>query len=325
MLAEKQRFITEIPLFLLIFKKLMQRTVVYLNLLLLLLLSTSCKTLIEEEFDLFEEKPVINCVIVSDSSFKVSVSLSGNLSDVAYKYVSDAEVIIMDSENIADTLTYSEEGVYLSNNVAQLNKRYFCKVLVPGFEEITSQAMVPAPCNISNVVFEKNAGRGEEGELISSVEFDIDEIPCELRYWEVNLIERGIFSEYDFKLNKVVTANKTVFHTIYLNPNEVEILEQETPPYNVFSNRNQNRPLFHVKFYFNEFSVDLNSDRDFFIELRNVEESYYKFQKQYYLYEMAANVGLGNSNTNYPLYSNIENGLGIFTAYSATYALVILK
>ncbi|MFC0878399.1 DUF4249 family protein [Saccharicrinis sp. FJH2] len=286
---------------------------------------TSCKSIVEEEFLISWKVPVINSLLIADSIFKVNISFSGNLTEVEYPYVSDAIVIIKDSDNNSDTLNYSDKGTYISDETARIHKQYFCLVKIPGYNDVVAEAFVPKPGIISNVIFNKDAGRGEETELVSSVEFDLNSIPDEKIYWEVNFIERGIFSEYDFIQRKVVDSYKTIHHDIYFNPDEIEILKNETPPYNVFSNHTINKSIYHVKFYFTEYSVDLDSERDFYIELRNVDESYYEFQKQYYLYEMAANVGLGNSNSNYPLYTNIENGLGLFTAYSTTYAEVFVK
>lgn len=286
---------------------------------------SSCKSIVEEKFPFADKVPVVNSLLIADSTFKVNISMSGDLIDTDLEYVSDAMVIITDTEGFLDTLIFVEEGDYVSDNIVQAKKHYYIEVSVPGYDITNSQTYVPEKSYVSNVTFTKYEGRGEETELVSSVEFDLSNIPDQKRYWEVNFIERGIFSEYDFMLRKVVDSYKTIHHSIYFNPDEIEVLTKETPPYNVFSNSELNKNKYHVKFYFTEYAVDLESERDFFIEVRNVDPSYYEFQKQYYLYETAANVGLGNSNSNYPLYTNIENGLGLFTAYSTSYAEVIVK
>jgi hypothetical protein len=52
------------------------------------------------------------------------------------------------------------------------------------------------------------------------------------------------------------------------------------------------------------------------VELLNVDESYYRYQKQYYIYESAGYIDIGQSPQKYPLYSNVTNGLGVFTGMS---------
>jgi hypothetical protein len=56
----------------------------------------------------------------------------------------------------------------------------------------------------------------------------------------------------------------------------------------------------------------------FVVELRQVTEDYYRFKKQLYLYEEGRYAdGIITSMTNANLYSNIENGYGIFAGYSS--------
>ena len=54
------------------------------------------------------------------------------------------------------------------------------------------------------------------------------------------------------------------------------------------------------------------------IILNNIDESLYKYQKQYYIYQSSGSPAIGSSQQNYNLYSNIKNGLGIFTGTSTT-------
>ena len=56
-----------------------------------------------------------------------------------------------------------------------------------------------------------------------------------------------------------------------------------------------------------------------------MDESYYKYIKQYYIYESAGNVNIGQSYQKYPLYSNIKNGLGMFSGISVTKKELIIK
>jgi hypothetical protein len=57
------------------------------------------------------------------------------------------------------------------------------------------------------------------------------------------------------------------------------------------------------------------------VELRTLTYDYYRYKKQYYLYEQGRYAdGLINAVTASPVYSNIENGNGIFAGYSSYYS-----
>jgi len=56
----------------------------------------------------------------------------------------------------------------------------------------------------------------------------------------------------------------------------------------------------------------------FVVELRNLTYEYYRFKKQLYLYEKGRWAdGITSSMTNANVYSNIENGYGVFVGYSS--------
>lgn len=76
---------------------------------------------------------------------------------------------------------------------------------------------------------------------------------------------------------------------------------------------------YRGKFFFTNTDGRYNSKGNSFIVLRSVDASYYKYQKQLYLYNTGGYTGLGSSTQTYPLYTNVTNGYGIFTSYSVFY------
>ena len=96
------------------------------------------------------------------------------------------------------------------------------------------------------------------------------------------------------------------------------VLLCEPNPLTVFSNREMKSDRHWIKLYFSESYFSFGRTDTLFLELLNIDESYYHYHKQYYIYESAGWGGLGSSPQRYPLYSNITNGLGIFTGVSVT-------
>ncbi len=285
---------------------------------------SSCHALVEDEFPNFSSQPVLNGLLEADSTFRVQVSISANLSDSSPKYVDNARVIIESIQNAPDTLSYSEKGWYVSPCKVLTGETYTCKVSIPGYNLMTAHTTVPVPTDFDSIVFTDVASRGEEGEKISAIEFRIQNNPAEKQFWEVQLITSGWREMYDFDLHDYVTVFKTEEKYIYMLAGRDSVLLNEPNPLTVFSNKKINNNSYTAKFYLNERYNNFSRDETPYIQLKTVDASYYNYIKQYYLYEMAGGVDIGKGSQKYPLYSNVTNGQGVFMGISVTRKRVIL-
>ena len=75
---------------------------------------------------------------------------------------------------------------------------------------------------------------------------------------------------------------------------------------------------YHVRDY-GDSLVQIFNEHTIILELRHISEEYYYYKKHYYLYSKDRYPSFveGTAST-YPLYSNMENGIGIIGAYSLT-------
>jgi len=248
----------------------------------------------------------------------VQVTLSANLTDSVPPPVDNALVIIETSAEMPDTLVYTEKGWYISSRVVKAGVNYTCKVNIAGFPQISAQTTVPEPAAIDSVVFTDLAGRGEEGEKISSVEFSIQNDLTRKQFWQVQLITEGMRTDYNFEKNEWTEYFGIEDEYIYMLAGQDTVLLNEANPLFLFSNKMMKSNRYRVKFYFNENYTQFNRDQTPYIVLRSVDESYYKYLKQYYIYESAGYTDIGKTPQKYPLYSNINNGLGVFAGISST-------
>lgn len=281
---------------------------------------SACHTLVEDEFKNFEPVPVLNGLLQADSIISVEISLTSNLSDSTVDYVKNALVVI-ENNAVYDTLSYVGKGKYVSKNKAKTGETYSCTVQIDGFKLVTARTTVPLPTSINSVILTDLAGRGTEGEKISSVEFQISNDLTNSLFWQVQLIAQGNFAYFDFKNNEFVHYFGDEEKTIYMLAGQDSVLLNEANPLTVFSNKKMKGNDYTVKFYINEYYTNLNYDYNFYIVLSSIDESYYKYIKQYYIYDTSNYVSLGKSPQRYPLYSNVNNGYGIFTGISKTRAL----
>jgi hypothetical protein len=282
---------------------------------------SSCHSLVEDEFVNFEPVPVLNGLLQADSIISVEVSLTANLSDSTVTFVDNALVVI-ENNSVYDTLSYAGKGKYVSKNKAKAGETYICTVQKEGFRSVSAKTTIPLPTPVDSVILTDLAGRGTEGEKISSIEFQIPNDLTKRLYWQVQLIAQGNFAYYDFENNELVHYFGDEEKYIFMLAGQDSVLLNEANPLTVFSNKKMKCNDYTVKFYVNEYSTNLNYDYNFYIVLSSIDESYYKYIKQYYIYETSEYYNLGKSPQRYPLYSNVNNGYGIFTGISKTRALL---
>ena len=275
--------------------------------------------MVEDEFKHYEPMPVMNGLLQADSTFSVQISMSANLSDSTPVYVTNAELIIENTTDFPDTLHYTAKGWYVSSRIAKAGETYTCQANIPGYPTLRAQTTVPMPTVIDSVLFTDLAVRGEEGEKISSVEFRIKNELHSSKFWRLELRIGGVGTHYDFEKEEWSNAYREQDAYLFIKPEQDSVFLYEPNPLNILSNKKMKKDSHWVKFYINENYNSFNSRTDtFFIVLHNIDESLYKYQKQYYISQSSGSSGIGSSQQNYNLYSNIENGLGLFTGTSTT-------
>jgi hypothetical protein len=282
----------------------------------LLSLLSSCHTMVEDEFQDFKKTPVLNAFLQADSILKVQLTFTANLKDSTPDYVSNAQVVIESSLGKLDTLTYTQKGWYVSSHTALAGVTYTCKADIAGFQQVRAQTTIPDYNIILDLVFTELADLGSQGEVISSYEFSIASFKTRTCYWQVRLVTQGFDYEYNQKTKKMIQYPSWNSQEIYMQTDRDSVLLTEAEPLTVFSNKKMKNDTYKVKFFINSYSNGFEPSRRFFIELRSIDESYYNYQKKLYLYYLSEYTDLGSSPQTYPLYSNVINGLGVFTSFS---------
>lgn len=280
------------------------------------MLLSSCHSLVEDVFENHMQLPVMNSLLLADSTFRVQISLSAGLSDSLPDFVSNAEVVIESNVDSPDTLVYADKGWYVSSRTVRAGGDYSCKATIPGYSIISAQTTVPLPTEIGSVKYIESASRSEEGDRISSVEFTIPNEKTSRKFWEVRLISEGIQSDYNFETGEWIEYFGSINKEIYMLAGQDTVLLNEANPLTLFSNEFITGSSYKVKFFFNATYTQFNDTDTPFIILRSVDESYYKYLKQYYIYSTSGSTNLGQTPQKYPLYSNVKNGLGMFTGVS---------
>ena len=280
---------------------------------------SSCHSLVDDKFPNYEPVPVLNGLLQADSAFKVQLSLTANLTDTAPTYVSNARVIIESNVATPDTLVYAQKGWYVSARTVKVGVNYTCKAMIPGYSTITAQTTIPTQTEIDSIVYIDLAGRDEEGDKISSLQFRIKNKLSSKSFWGVNLMVKGFGIDYNWDTNERIEGVFEREKNFFMKAEQDSVLLNEANPLELFSNSKMKDDQYWVRTYFNEYNgSDIGKNDTLIIELQNVDETYYRYIKQYYIYESAQYPSIGQSNQKYPMYSNVKNGLGVFTGMSVS-------
>ena len=276
------------------------------------LMVISCRTEIKDEFPDFEKQLTVNALFAVGEPLQVHVSHAAKLETSRLGIVENAEISLYVNQVFQEMLSYTDSGLYISTVVAEAYKDYTCKVNVPGFDILSCSQILPEVPVMTGMEHINIAGKDEEGTSYPAVKITFQNQPGQQVYYEIEM--RNIFN-----YSEGTEIRPAEIHTI-VDP----VILNEGLPIALFSNELIKDSLYTITLNYttNQASSRGGAFRTtlfpMVIELRKVTEDYYRFKKQLYLYEKGRFAdGITSGMTNANLYSNIDNGYGIFAGYSS--------
>jgi len=287
--------------------------------------ASSCEEPVDLDIAVLPAQIVVNSNFVPGQPFRVSVTKSKNvLSTEPAEYVNDAEVRIFSSQGQElDKLQLKpfQESFYESRNLQPENgKGYRLEVKVPGFTEIIAEDIVPFAVALETIEMDTIETFGEVEERIYKVEINVgftDPIGAQ-DYYHLSL-----YNQIEDAEDEGFTMNG--FDGIVGESNLVPLMPLESDEHNP-----------SVTFHYEDGGI-LFTDEDFegqkaglkfysLISLNNVDKMgkvvgvLRTVSKAYYLYQTSLSRQIANRDRPFvepiSVYSNIENGLGIFSGYT---------
>ncbi|MCD6345824.1 MAG: DUF4249 family protein [Bacteroidales bacterium] len=280
-----------------------------------LLSQTSCRELVQDEFQDFTPVPTINSFIMADSIIKLNISLADKLDSFPLTTVENAEVDLFVDGEFEENLSSEGNGWYYSTSNAIAGSGYNCKVRIEGYDDISCTDSIPLPDSILNIEHILNAGKDEEGLSYPAVKVTFSNETNSNRYYQL------IINIYKYE----------IWRTAYMKDIVDPVLLSEGLPLMVFSNERIEGDSYTMTINYSTGSYGSTNHEPtrmhlypFVIELRSISYDYYLYLRQLYLYEKGRfpEFGEGTSGV-FPLHSNIENGHGIFAGYSKTLSEII--
>lgn len=275
----------------------------------ILFLLTSCTKEVEIDLPDHEEKPVINSLFSPDTLLCVHVSRSRVITDTFF-LLQTAPLVVLKYADETDTLQSTGNGYYrLQNHVPQVQTRYTIEVSSTEYGKATASDKIPEEVPFEVINYIQEAGIDVEGYNFSSITIRFNEPPGEKNYYEIKVVHEsnpGGKLRYE-KLwlwsNDAVIKNEGYVNEIYSSL--------------IFSDELINGKSHTLAFNFYHFVDEKNIESRFFIHFRSVSENYFFYKKKLILHfeNQFGDIWDGTGNP-VNLYSNVENGYGIFAGYS---------
>ncbi len=258
---------------------------------------SSCRQLVNDEFPWFEPRLALNALVTADSLITVHVSVAGQVTHDSLPVLEQATVLVAVDSGLPMPLTYKGKGLYVSDFKAQSLKTYRCMAQTNELGTATTWCKVPAPAILQNVTLDPYGWVNSDGEPSATIGFTIR------NQWPDTLYFEAWVAIYSASVSET----------------ELKLYFQQQLRLGYFSNLNQPDSVIQKSFNIQPSSTNWYSRTAYVLYLRAVSPDYYHYTESLDLYTEGRYPDFTTGSAiPYNLYSNIENGYGIFAAYTLT-------
>jgi hypothetical protein len=264
----------------------------------LLLLFSSCRKIVQDEFASFENKITLNSILVEGETAKLHLSLTNGLNEYALSNITNAQIEMYNQDSLRINFEYDKNGIYISDYLVNENDKFTLTVRTET-DSINTSCVVPIKTEFLDFYVQERAWVNYEGLLQPEVNFTVPNNKSETKYFEASILIYNKIGEY---------------------------VDMEDPIL-YFDNIGEHKDSIYkkVRLKFTSFSSSSESYQyKYKLIIKSVDKNYYEYVKSFEDYNISREPNFSTSSvvpTN--LYSNIENGYGVFCAYSQVCSEII--
>lgn len=261
-----------------------------------------------------EPKITVNSLFSPDSVWDVSLTLSRNILDEApFMIPNVSEVVILDeTEKIVSTLSQTKPGVYRSDSKPEMGKTYTVRVGVPNQHSITATGKIPGPVEVIQVKIDTLEVKQDYGPGQSiAIEVELRDPANEINYYRFQLYIRAVYEYYRYDTQETVRDTTTI--QLGLLEDSPDLLGEGNPNFIISDSKFNGRTAIITFKPIYPWSVQIIEAG---ILTQNLSEEYYKYLTTLDLQRRTDGDPFAQP---VKVYSNINNGFGIFAGYSASY------
>ena len=276
----------------------------------------------EIEFDAQDIAPriVVNSLFTNDSIWAAHISRSvGVLETTSYTTIDDANVNIFDANaNLVTTLTHQGNGLYTSPTglTPQANQSYTIEASASGYESVNASNSIPSAVPIYQL--DTVTSTNSDGETILEATITFQDPPNISNYYMLEVYVTGTW------INEGEQDTIEIREPLQISCDDINVETVNRFNFGGFENtylylmlKDQNFDGENYSLTFSVINYAELKDLDLFGEIRlvNTSEEYFNYLKSFNMYQQTINNPFA---TPVQVYSNINNGMGIFAGGTLT-------
>lgn len=280
----------------------------YLYLILIFLTFVSCQRETEIDIPQSDPKIALSCFLIPQKNIEIYLCQSIYIYDTEEVPITNAIVKLYKNNSLLEVIPHSEKGYYRTNKQPEAGANYSIEVVVDGFEAIKAKTTIPKPSIISSTILQKNTTTDNGSSLI-------------FYQMTIKAPDTNSVKYYDYFCN--IISDKKHFDG---TPNyfstaisyDTFIMNEGDEKTSFFSIDLFNNSTFKLNLYYNDPHNYLMFEDTVSY---NISSQIYSISKELYLYKKSLRkYSTNHANiwqfSNPSIYSNIENGYGIFAGLS---------
>jgi hypothetical protein len=235
-------------------------------------------------------------------------------------------VLLYKDGEFMEQLTHHGEGRYKGFTVAEALHEYSCKAVVPGYDTLYAHTEIPMRPVVKDVNIIENATLDEEGNACPAILITFKTDPDKRLYYQSSI--DAAFFYYYYYLGMIYNSTGTRGSMNHSINTDDPVLLNEGSDLLLFSNEIISDTAYTLKVNasFNSHSYSSSGQTVVFdsivrsgyvvVSMSGIAESCYQYRKSQEAFQAPdayTNLFLGTI-TPLNLYSNVENGRGLFTA-----------
>ena len=294
-------------------------------LLMAIVLSGCRKQVSDYERPNFDPQPTLNAVLQEDQPVWAHVSFAQGLDSVHPTACDNAEVLLYVDRQFTEILQYEGDGLYVGETTAEALHEYACKVVIPGYDTLFAHTKMPEKPRVTYVEIMDNATVDDEGRPCPAILVTFNTDPNQNLYYKSNIYASFRNDFYDAETHAYLgysTAQGNMSSSI--NTDDPVLLNEGSNAL-LFSNEIINDTTYTLKVnaYFSSlgwggehYGGIKETSGKVVVKMHGISESAYHYMKSRNALEEPdayTNLFLGVA-TPLNLYSNVENGRGVFAA-----------
>ncbi|NLU39739.1 MAG: DUF4249 domain-containing protein [Bacteroidales bacterium] len=306
-----------------------------IEIILVFLLLTFASCIKEVDFNVgnVPQRLVINSVMEAYNPITVNVSGLQSILDTSLLFINNANVIIEEEGGNTDTLDYTSNGDYVSSIVSMPGRIYRLVVEASGYPTVFSCDTVPLRVNIKYASKKESVTLDEEGSPHNDFSVTFSPIEDKINYYELFFMNQRRNEDLNYNFDFEASA-------VSIDP---LIQASGTADYNsityLFSDATVSESEYTIAMKMINYitgggeyakPIITGTVRVHAAVLRTVSKAYYDYRCSWEKHQCYKNDSTKIEDIIYvpligepeEMYSNIENGLGVFVAYNQDYYIL---